>query len=213
MEFTYYKSCDRLSIYAFHKVLSTDDFRYLIIGVDEYAEDFNDLVINEELADKNWAEIYNEYCKLSEDNRSLMYFSLCSELLYLETRFKMASMLLSSLIKRSGEAEEIVELYLKELDGWKYKIDRNKPIIQEIDRMFIKLKQSKNKIRLKTNELDSYKPSDDSEEMSLMEQVISLELALGKNIIDPKETSVERWVGMMKNLKKTNKIKASNGRK
>ena len=213
MELSYYKGCDRLSIYSFHMILRTNNLRYLVIGADEYAEDFETLPINEELAAKYWATIYDEYCKLSEDNKSLMYFGLCSELLYLETRFKMTSMLLGQLIKRLDESDEVIELYLKELDGWGYKINRDKNITEQINLMFVKLKQSQNKIRLKTDEVESYKPEDDDEPMTLMDQVIALELALGKNKIEPKETSVERWVGMIKNLKQTNESKARNVRK
>ena len=213
MEFKYYKSCDRLSIYAFHKVLSTNNLRYLIIGQDEYADDFEDLAIDENLASEYWASIYDEYCKLSEDNKSLMYFGLCSELLYLETRFKMASMLLGQLIKRLDAGQEVIELYLVELDGWNYKIKRDKPIAEEINRMFTQLKQSQNKIRLKTDEVEGYKPSDDDEPMSLMQQVLRLEVAIPKERIDPKETSVERWVGMIQNLKESNESKAKNVRK
>ena len=209
MGLRYYKGCDRLSIYSFHQVLRTNNLRYLVIGADEYAEDFETMEIDEDIASKHWTAIYDEYCKLSEDNKSLMYFGLCSELLYLETRFKISSMLLGQLIKRRiDEDDEVIELYLKELDGWKYKIDRDKDITDEINRMFVKLNQSKNKIRLKADEVDSYKPEDDNEPMTLMDQVIALELALGKNKIEPKETSVDRWVGMIKNLKQTNESKA-----
>ena len=122
-------------------------------------------------------------------------------------------MLLGQLIKRLDAPKEVIELYLKELDGWGYKINREKNITEQINLMFVKLKQSQNKIRLKTDEVESYKPEDDDEPMTLMDQVIALELALGKNKIEPKETSVERWVGMIKNLKQTNESKARNVRK
>lgn len=208
MEIRYFKSCKDIFIYEFFQILETNDYRYLVKGWDEDEE----IAIDQDKAKKKWEAIYEEYCKLSEDNKALLYFAVFSELLYLETRFQVVAMLIQQLIKRSDD-KEAVALYAEELKAWKYRINLNNPIDGEIQRLHRQLKQSKNKIRLKKDELEGFKPEKGEEPMSLTEQVVSLELALGKNEINPRTTTVEKFVVMIQKLKEQNKKQASHGRR
>ena len=84
-ETRYYRNCDELSVYNFHKILETNDYSYLIVGFDGYDK----LEFDEKKADELWGNIYEEYCKLTKNNKSLLYFSIFQELLYLKTRYKL----------------------------------------------------------------------------------------------------------------------------
>lgn len=203
---TYYSDLSELSIYLFHKVLETNDPTHLI--KEQGAEPMEE----SELAEL-WSNLYSDYCKLCEDNKSLLYFSVASELLYLETRFQVVQLLLNQIVACLG-IPEAVELYIIELRQWGYKIDKTKSLSGELSRMYTQLKQSQNKITLKRNELDTFK-SDEEEPMTLTQQVVKLEQALGRNEIDPKKTSVEKWVMLMKEVKEISdaRKKINNGRK
>jgi 6-pyruvoyl-tetrahydropterin synthase len=198
-EVRFYAGCEELPIYNFHKVLETSNHAYLVQGWDFVGE----IEIDEQVAQKKWEQIYNEYCKLAEDNRSLVYFATYSELLYLESRYHVAGVLLSQIVKRIGEPE-VVDLYITELASWKYKINRQKPLNEELNRMYKQLKQSQNKIQLKKDELKAFTPEDEEGAMTLTEQVVKLEQALKRNEIDPKRVSVAKWIALIKEVKEIN---------
>ena len=89
-----------------------------------------------------------------------------------------------------------------------YKINPEADLTSEIERMIVQIKQSQNKIRLKQNELETYKPEEGEEEkMSLTAQVVKLEQALNRNEINPKTTMMEKWIAMIKEVKETNEAR------
>lgn len=207
-----YRDCSELSIFLFFQILETGNLNLLLKNEQgealkkhgEPSEEQNEEPEYSDEIRELWTDIYNEYCKLSEDNKSLMYFAVCSELLYLEARFEMATILLDQLEKRR-EHPAIAEWYIEELSKWKYVIDQNKPLDKELERMARKLKASTNKIRLKKDELKGFQSDDDEEAMTLTEQIVRMELILNKNEINPKKTSVEKFVVMMKEIERKNK--------
>lgn len=205
----YSRNCSEISVFSFYGVLEKDDFRFLVIGWDGYDQ----IEINETEAKEHWANIYEEYCKLSSDTKSLMYFAVACELLYLETRFEVATRLVKQLIVRK-DVPEAVTLYIEALRTCDYKINPEVDLDEEIERIVIQIKQSQNKIRLKRDELDTFKPEDtDSEPMTLTEQMVKLEQALGRNEINPKTTSIEKFVAMIKEVKEINEHRAKMNKK
>lgn len=192
----YYRSLDEISIYVFHKIMETQDYSLLLIAGEH----------DDKIANEVWENLYTEYCKLSGDNSSLMYFAVYSELLYLETRFAIASKVLKQLID-CIDLPEVVEIYIDTLREWNYKINRKKPLKSEIERMLKQLKLSQNKIRLKKDELETYKPDDDSEPMTLTQQAVKLAQGLGKDKINTKTTMVDEWIFLIKELKEINEAK------
>lgn len=199
MDCAYYRDCSELSIYLFHRIVRTGELSLLL--VDPKAERGPELT--DDKLREVWRDIYDEYCKLAEDNKSLMYFMLCDELLYLETRYNVASTLLKQIEIRYDEPEA-VDAFITELAQWDFRINRSKPLEEEMDRMYRSLRASTNKIRLKRDELKTYKSNE--EPMTLNEQVLKVELALGKNSIDPKTTMVDTWIFMLKEIEKRNEI-------
>jgi hypothetical protein len=200
-ETRYYRNCDEISVYNFYKVLETNNYAYLIVDYDDYQEvDFNEKEANE-----LWISIYEEYCKLTEDNKSLLYFAVFQELLYLRTRFEVATILLREL--SNGIKDDSARLnYIDSLRTWKYKINVDKPLEDELDRMVAQLKVSANKINIKQAELDELKV-DDSEKLSLIEQTVKLEQALGRNEIDLKRTVVSKYIALFKEVKLLNEAR------
>ena len=206
-ETRYYRNCNELSVYNFHKILETNNYSYLIVGFDEYEK----ININEKEASDVWNLIYEEYCKLTEDNKSLLYFAIFQELLYLKTRFEVATTLLKQL--SNGIDDKIVVLkYINALRVWKYKINKDKPLDEELDRMVNQLKASTNKIQIKQSELEDLNVNN-SDKLSLIEQVVKLEQALGRNEIDIKKTVVSKYIALFKEVKLINEARSKQNNK
>lgn len=194
-----YEDCSELTIHLFYKILETGDYSLLL------KEPFEDP--DETALSNKWNEIYEEYCKLSEDNKTLMYFMICNELVYLKCRKNIGTTLVNSLIDRR-DSPIVITAYIDELAKWKLVIDKNKPLEAEVANVQRNIKLSENKIRLKEDELSKYKSEEGEDEMSLEEQILAVELALDKNEIDPKRTSVTRWVAMLKRIIQRNEALA-----
>lgn len=200
-ETRYYRNCDELSVYNFHKVLETNNYSYLIVGFDDY----NLIEINEKEADELWSSIYEEYCKLTKNNKSLLYFAVFQELIYLKTRYQVARILLMQLSNGKNSEDFVLEC-IERLKEWKYKINKEKPLKDELSRMINQLKASENKIQMKQSELEDLNV-DESEKLSLIEQNVKLELALGKNEINTKTTSVSKYIALFNEVKILNEAK------
>lgn len=197
----YYRNCDELSVYNFYKVLETNNYSYLIVGFDDY----DPIEINEKEADELWGSIYEEYCKLTKNNKSLLYFVIFQELLYLKTRYQVARILLMQL-SNDNNSEEFVLDCIERLREWKYKINKEKPLKDELKRMIHQLKVSENKIQIKKSELEDLNV-DEGEKLSLIEQNVKLELALGKNEINTKTTSVSKYIALFNEVKILNEAR------
>lgn len=163
-----------------------------------------DKKFDEEKASELWKEIYEEYCKLSDDTESLIYFSVYTELMYLETRYFIATTVIKRLVE-CIDMPKVVEVFIKVLGDWKYRINPKKPLNDEIEKIINNIKVSENKIRLKKDELDKLKKEGGEKATSLISQVVNLEQALTRNEIDPKKTSVEKWINLINKVKEINK--------
>jgi hypothetical protein len=203
----YYISCDELFMHNFSKILDTNNYAWLVVGYDGY----EDVKFDEVEASNIWQDIYYEYCKLTEDNKSLLYFAVVQELVYLKTRKEVASTLLQQL--KLGIDDEILNLrYIEALKDWKYRIDVKRLLEDELERMYLQLRQSDNKINIKQAELDDLKV-DDSEKLTIIEQTVKLEQALSRNEIDLKRTVVTKYIAMFKEVKLLNEARKKNNGK
>jgi hypothetical protein len=192
----YYRNCDELPIHNFYKVLEEKDFNYLYPEFDGYngVEKADDI-------DKVWKTIYDEYLDLSGDKTTMAYYELIGDIMYLTTRYKVVSALLSVLVTSAME-KEVRLLYITELKGWDYSINLKNPIEKELERMVVQLKQSENKIRIKESELEDLKKQNSSNEnFTLIQQQVKLEQALSRNEIDVRKVSVSKWIVMMNEVK------------
>ena len=198
----YYRNCNELPIYNFFKIVETKNISYLYVDYDEY----NDISQKDDLS-KIWKAIYEEYAELTDDRSTLIYYELIGDIMYYQTRYKAVSMLLSIMVN-SPMTEEILDLYIAKLKEWRYKIDKTKPLGKELEKMLIQLKQSENKIRILEAELEVLKKkNNDGKSLTLTEQQVKLEQALGRNEIDIRKVSVVKWQMMIKKVKKINKAK------
>lgn len=195
---TYHISCGTLSIGAFLKIMETGDYCYLA------KNPYSNFVIDtgRERLSEVWSNIYKEYCELTNDNRSLEYYRLKQELLYLETRKAVASKILVQITMRKMPNDVFME-YIKELKAWGYKYNAKKMMVSELENLSGQIKFSQNRINLTNEKLESFKNT--GRTVDIEEQALKIEYALGKDVVDPWNTSVKRWVKMCDQIAEINR--------
>lgn len=145
---------------------------------------------------ETWDNIYREYADLKDDNRTLYYFKLITRISYLKMRIYFCTQLALSLYSKDFIDHEIFLEYKKSLALWGIPYNGNELNDKDLERLMKDIQFTKNEIGLKKSELKSLKDGG-GEPMPLMKQVVQAEQALGKNVIDPETTSVEKWVYYM----------------
>ncbi len=198
----FYKGCSDLSIFNFDQIAKTSNYSYLVISYDGY----NEVDFDEIKAQKLWKKIYNDFCKMSNDNTSLLYYELLNQLGYLKMR-KLFVLALLNQLKFFEKSNSIRKLYFLELAEWGYKIDPKNPMKDELKRMYQLVRANDNKIGLVESEIEFLK-EDEQEPMSLIKQAIKLEQGLDRNEINTKTTSVEKWLGLIDELKTRNEYRS-----
>ena len=188
-------SCSTLSIYAFHKIMETGDYKFLA------KEPYNNFVkdIGRDKLEKAWANIYKEYCELTNDNRALEYYRLKSELIYLETRRQVVGKLFSQITMRNMP-REVFMAYIEEIRYWKFKYKKDRKVLSEMENLGRQIKTTGNRIAMNRAKLESFKTGQNPVPLEM--QALNVEQALGKNSIDLENTSVIKWLYMIEKIKK-----------
>lgn len=179
--------------------METGNLFWLIEGY----EGGEDIRTDEDLM-KVWEGIYLEYSNLTDDNQSLRFFKIKMRLFYLETRIYYVNHLILQMVSREMD-EETAAAYIDSIRRWQIPYRGDKIDTLEIEKVQRFLKLTKNEIGLKSNELEQMKG--DGEPVPLTKQVVMAEQALGRNVIDPKTTSVAKWVYMMDVIRQLNEQK------
>lgn len=176
-------------------VYRTQDFRYLVVGFDGYAD-----IKEPEGADERWSDIFDEWVKASDDNTIMYYYQLILEVMYLETRYYVVKEMIGQIWTRYPEAmkETALDMYIKELRKWKYIYNRNNNMTDEVARLLQQHKASENKLNLKKSELELLKGDDDLEDINTLEkQAVILEHITGIRP-DIFKDSVLKWLEICK---------------
>ena len=178
--------------------------------VEDYSEG-KQFKIKENLSEV-WENIYKEYCDLTDDNQSYIFFKLSQRIIYLETRIYICNALLLQMVERkSVMTEETVKKYIESIRGWQIPYQKEVYDLDEIKKVMRFLKLSENEIGLKKSEIERLKPKDGP--IPLTKQVVMAEQALSRNEINPKKTSVKKWVYMMQLIEQKNEqTKKANGK-
>lgn len=200
----FYRDCSELFVFNFHKIAETKNYSWLVVGYDGR----NDVKFDIDEALKVWSKIYNEFCKLIGDNKTIMYYDLFLHLGELKVRKYYVISLLNQL-DLFNKAEETVDLYIDALSKWRFFIDKDKPLDVELKKMRRQLRAADNKIGLIESELKEIN-EDEEEPMSLAKQKIRLVQALGRNDIDVKKTTLEEWHYMIEEVKEINEQRNKN---
>jgi hypothetical protein len=190
----YYRNCDEISIYSFNKISSEGDLRHMVFDWDEYSE----VKINEELAEQNWKEIFDEYCKLTDDNKIIMFYDVHQDLMKMKAKKYTILKLLEvfTTVFEKDHQDQFLQLF----KDFGYPMDLSKGINEEIDRIQKRMIFFQNAINIKQKEFDSLKGGEGGEEMPFMQQVVQIEKATGRDNIDIRKTSAKKWIYILKSI-------------
>lgn len=177
--------------------METSDYTHL--AKEPYSNFVKD--IGQEKLSKVWSDIYKEYCELTNDNRALEYYRLKHELTYLETRRQIAGKLFTQITMRNMP-REVFMTYIEEIRHWGFKYKKNRKVLTELESLGKQIKSTANRISMTRAKLKSFETG--SNPVPLGKQVLDVEVALGKNSIDPKTTTVVNWILMFQKIKEMN---------
>ena len=97
--------------------------------------------------------------------------------------------------------DESLDIYIGALKEWRYFWNKKATKINEVERLLKQLKKSQNKITIKLDDLEKIRKEhnlDDKDASTLDKQAVTLEQITGKNNIDTRTTSVNKWVEISK---------------
>ncbi len=186
--------------------METGDYKFLA------KEPYGNFVIDtgREKLEQVWANIYKEYCELTNDNRALEYYRLKSDLIYLETRRQVAGKLFAQITMRNMPREAFMA-YIDEIKSWGFKYKKNRKVLTDMEDLGRQIKATGNRINMSKAKLKSFETG--SNPVPLEMQVLGVEQALGKNHIDPKTTSVVQWVFMFRKIREISKNRNEKARR
>lgn len=179
----YSRNCDEITIYSFDQISSEGDLRNMVPLWDGYS----DLSINEELAEEYWQDIFDEYCRLTDDNKMILYYDLIQDINKLKAKRIMMTNVI--IIAQTVDNFKILSQYLKFIERVGYKIDITKGVDNELKRILKKVKFIDNIIRIKQSELNLLGSNEESS--PLIQQVVTIENHL-KREIDIRKMSVKK---------------------
>lgn len=171
-----------MPIYNFDKVLKTNNLSYLVLGWNERSE-----ITPPEQVQTRWDEIYNEYCKRTANNEALTFYSLSSEIGYLEMRYTAIYALIENM------CEQYKEELGKRLNKWGIPFNIQGSIKPQTELLKRHLRIAEQNIGIKTRKLKELKGDEGNEGSSIIQQKIKLERITSIKI-DLKQTSVEEWI-------------------
>lgn len=205
-------------VYNFFKIVETDDLRYL---VKNYDDENNKLELTQEQKNE-FAEIFNniyyEYCDITNNFKLkgiLQKEILIQQWSIIHTIISNCLMLYEEYgnILDDESKKEILGI-INSLDDPKYIIKLDKPFKPQVDRLVNKMKGLKNKIIIyKSKIADSLKSEKAQTKIDLDRDALYLEknLELGREI-NPKTTTLTRWVRMIQMSKEKHRKAQKHGR-
>lgn len=187
-------SCSDIMLWNFNKIIETGNYRYLIPDWDGIER----IEINQEEAKKAWNKIYSEYCNLTLNNKAISYYKSVQKLIYFETRYEICSKLILEMLFREM-TENVFLKYIKTLRTFDIPYNKDIKDVDCLEKASLFLKATKNQIELLSHEIKEL--SAGGEKISFEKEIVSAEQALGRNEIDPKKTSVTKWIYIIEKIK------------
>lgn len=174
----------------------------------------NEIEINKEEALSIWGGIYNEYCKLTSNNKAIEYYRTSQSIAYLETRREVVGRILVQLTMRTMKPE-IFKEYIETIRRFDFVYEGDLPDVKKLEDLSRQIRAANNEIELLKDTLQKLVST--GEGLPFEKELVKVEQALGRNIIDPRTTSVKKWVYLLEEIKEIVEQRrqqaAKNGRK
>jgi len=189
----YHRNCDEISIYSFNKVSEDGDYRHLVKDWDEYEE----IEIDEIVCENNWKVIFDEYCRLTDDNKIIMFYEVHQDLMKMKIKQYSIYKLIEVFITVTDD--DIMIKFADMFEKFGYPIDLKKGIMPEAQRLTNRMKFYQNAINVKEKEYNDLR-GEEGEATPFLQQDVSIEKHTGRNNIDIKKTSAKKWIYIVKSV-------------
>lgn len=171
-----------MPLWNFQKYLETSDLRY-------FTKEFKCHKSLESVMNT----FFGEYLELTKNQKVIQRFGIMFKVMRLTAKFNTVSLLVKTLYNFPKECkiEQFNELVLQ-LEKWNYRIDKNKDVFGQLEKIFERLQGIKTQIEILQDEL---KQDDKKESETIESQLISVSrvLELGYKL-NPKEITVLEWI-------------------
>lgn len=193
-----YRTCETMPLWNFQKYLQTNDHKY-----------FTKKLINVDGLHEVVVSFFDEYVELSGSTQARERLKIMNEIMRLSNKFDTASLAITAIYSYDVRlGVEILESHIETLSRLKYKIDRNKPLFEQIESISTRMQGIKTRIEMLRPELET---ESQKEAESIESQLITVSRILNLPYrIDQKATTVLEWIEMQKQcIEITEKLKAS----
>ncbi|MEL4307431.1 hypothetical protein [Joostella sp. CR20] len=201
---TLHKSVDTIIAKNFFQAQETGVFDSLVVGYNE-AKEVSYLPIDTPFI---WNELFNDWCKATENNESIILYQLIIEINYLESRKEIAYKILELI--GQGVNKDMFKELCKRLSALGFTINQNKPLQKEINRLSRQLNSAQNRIDLKKNEAEKLIKKDNGEKTSVLEMKVKIERMTGKNHIDLSKITLREWLYIINDAVSVSEMKNKN---
>lgn len=178
---TFYDKCENMPLWNFQKYLETNDLKYFTKEFKEH-KDLHDIM----------TAFFGEYLQLTKNQKVVNRFGIMFKIMRLTAKYNTVMLLLKTLYNfhKNGDIEQFKGL-VEQLEKWNYKIDREKDIFGQLEKISNRVQGIKTQLELLEDEL---KEEDVKESVTIESQLISVSrvLELGYRL-NPKEITVLEW--------------------
>jgi hypothetical protein len=183
---TIYDKCENLPLWNFQKYLETNDVKYFAKEHKEH-KDLPDII----------TAFFGEYLELTKNQKIIIRFERAHKIMRLTIKYNTVSLILKTLYNyNKGLDFEIFKQLVEELQKWNYKIDKNKDIFEQLEKIYNRIQGIKTQIEVLEDEL---KDEDVVESSSIDGQLISVSRCLDlKYQLNAKEITVLQWIEYQK---------------
>ena len=140
----YFDNCEKMPLYNFKMFIETNDLKY-------FSSDLKQSSRLQNVADL----FFTDYIELTNNRKVENRYITMFEIMRLENKYKCVSLLLKSLWHYDKlQGKENFDKMIDILEQWNYKIDRNKEVFEQIEKIANRIQGIKTKIELLRAKLD-----------------------------------------------------------
>ena len=186
-----YNSCDEMPLYNFKMYLRTNDLKWFSKNGKE-VKGLKDAMIS----------FFDEYLEKTNNRKVKIRFSKVLRMQKLDVKYSSVMLLLIAIYNHKLGKKELEE-NIKALEKWGYKLNRNKDLFEQLEKIHRRIQNLRSQYELLQIEIQD---DDKKESISLERQIIlvSKSLELGYKI-NEKETTVLEWIEYQELLKERQK--------
>ena len=131
----YFDTCEKMPLYNFKMFIETNDLKY-------FASDLKQSSRLQNVADL----FFTDYIELTNNRKVENRYITMFEIMRLENKYKCVSLLLKSLWNYDKlQGKENFDKMIDILEQWNYKIDRNKEVFEQIEKIANRIQGIKTK--------------------------------------------------------------------